>query len=202
MRLQRTVPFDLRNDFGPFAPHSGRRAEPEVSAFPLARKDDMNFKPTVAVAFAAFCAGACGGVATAQEHQHAVTTQTIAQGDARQLVSFPEAMRVHTIANMRDHLLALQEIDVALSRNDFDQAAKVAEGRLGMSSLELHGAAHIAPYMPQGMQDIGTQMHRAASRFAVEAQNASVSNDVRPALAALGIVMQQCVACHSAYRLH
>ena len=54
MRLQRTVPFDLRNDFGPFAPHSGRRAEPEVSAFPLARKDDMNFKPTVAVAFALY----------------------------------------------------------------------------------------------------------------------------------------------------
>jgi hypothetical protein len=58
-----------------------------------------------------------------------------------------------------------------------------------------------APYMPQGMQDIGTAMHHAASQFAVEAQNASVSNDVRPALAALGTVMQQCVACHAAYRL-
>jgi hypothetical protein len=103
---------------------------------------------------------------------------------------------------MRDHLLALQEIDMALSGNDFDKAASVAEGRQGMSSLEIHGAAHIAPYMPQAMQDIGTQMHRSASRFAVEAQNASVSNDVRPALAALGTVMQQCVACHAAYRLH
>ena len=122
--------------------------------------------------------------------------------DARQLVKFPEPMRLHTIGNMRDHLLALQEIDEALARNDFDKAATVAEQRLGMSSLEAHGAAHLAPYMPQGMQDIGTRMHRAASRFAVEAQNASVSNDVRPALAALGTVMQQCVACHAAYRLH
>jgi cytochrome c556 len=52
------------------------------------------------------------------------------------------------------------------------------------------------------MQDIGTQMHRAASRFAIDAQTASVSNDVRPALASLGTVMQQCVACHAAYRLH
>jgi cytochrome c556 len=56
--------------------------------------------------------------------------------------------------------------------------------------------------MPEGMQTIGTQMHRAASQFAVEAQNASVSNEVRPALAALGSVMQQCVACHATYRLH
>jgi hypothetical protein len=122
--------------------------------------------------------------------------------DERQLVRFPEPMRVHTIASMRDHLSALQEINAALSLNDFDKAAGIAERRLGMSSLEAHGAAHVAPYMPQSMRDIGTQMHRAASRFAVEAQNASVGNDVRPALGALSKVMEQCVACHAAYRLH
>jgi hypothetical protein len=138
----------------------------------------------------------------AQDHQHMMKEAPTVEADARQLVKFPEPMRLHTITSMRDHLLALQEIDVALSQNGFDKAASIAEQRLGMSSLELHGAAHIAPFMPQGMQDIGTQMHRAASRFAVEAQNGSVSNDVRPALAALGAVMQQCVACHAAYRLH
>ena len=140
--------------------------------------------------------------AAAQEHSHSSPGAAPVQADSRQLVQFPEPMRLHTITSMRDHLLALQEIDVALSRNEFDKAATIAEQRLGMSSLELHGAAHIAPFMPQGMQDIGTQMHRASSRFAVEAQNASVANDVRPALAALGTVMQQCVACHAAYRLH
>ncbi len=140
--------------------------------------------------------------ARAQDHQHDMMAPVATQGDARQLVKFPEPMRLHTITSMRDHLLALQEIDVALSKSDFDNAARIAEQRLGMSSLELHGAAHIAPFMPQGMQDIGTQMHHAASRFAVEAQNASVGNDVRPALAALGTVMQKCVACHAAYRLH
>lgn len=140
--------------------------------------------------------------AAAQDHRHSMSGTAAAQADSRQLVTFPEPMRLHTITSMRDHLLALQEIDVALSRNAFDKAATIAEQRLGMSSLELHGAAHIAPFMPQGMQEIGTQMHRAASRFAVEAQTASVGNDVRPALAALGAVMQQCVACHAAYRLH
>jgi hypothetical protein len=138
----------------------------------------------------------------AQDHQHKITEPPATQADARQLVKFPEPMRLHTITSMRDHLLALQEIDVALSQSAFDKAASIAEQRLGMSSLELHGSAHIAPFMPQGMQDLGTQMHRAASRFSVEAQNAGVSNDVRPALAALGAVMQQCVACHAAYRLH
>lgn len=161
----------------------------------------MNFKWILTTALAVVGADSYVLLAGAQTHQHEMTPAAT-QGDGRQLVQFPEPMRLHTITSMRDHLLALQEIDLALSRNDFDKASSVAEGRLGMSSLELHGAAHIAPYMPQGMQDIGTQMHRSASRFAVEAQNASVSNDVRPALAALGTVMQQCVACHAAYRLH
>ena len=162
----------------------------------------MNFKWILTMALSVAGAGGYVPIAAAQMHQHEMAPLAAAPGDGRQLVQFPEPMRLHTIANMRDHLLSLQEIDVALSKNDFDKASRIAEQRLGMSSLELHGAAHIAPYMPQGMQDIGTAMHHAASQFAVEAYNASVSNDVRPALAALGTVMQQCVACHVTYRLY
>ena len=162
----------------------------------------MRITTALSVAMTMAWASALASSAIAQEHQHSMTATAAPSADTRQFVQFPEPMRLHTITSMRDHLLALQEIDVALSKNEFDKAAAIAEQRLGMSSLELHGAAHIAPFMPQAMQDIGTQMHRAASRFAVEAQTASVSNDVRPALAALGTVMQQCVACHAAYRLH
>jgi cytochrome c556 len=162
----------------------------------------MRITGALATALTVAWASTAAHSAIAQDHRYSMTGDPAAQADSRQLVKFPEPMRAHTITSMRDHLLALQEIDVALSRNAFDKAATIAEQRLVMSSLELHGAAHIAPFMPQGMQDIGTQMHRAASRFAVDAQTASVSNDVRPALAALGAVMQQCVACHAAYRLH
>ena len=77
----------------------------------------------------------------------------------------------------------------------------LAEKRLGMSSFELHGAHEVAKYMPTGMQEIGSEMHRAASRFALEATNAGATGDIRPALAALATVTQQCVACHAAYRL-
>ena len=162
----------------------------------------MRITAALCMALTAIATGTFTSRVIAQDHQHTMTGSAAVQADARQLVIFPEPMRLHTITSMRDHLLALQEIDMALSANAYDKAASIAERRLGMSSLELHGAAHIAPYMPQAMQDLGTQMHRSASRFAIEAQNASVSNDVRPALAALGTVMQQCVACHATYRLH
>jgi cytochrome c556 len=48
---------------------------------------------------------------------------------------------------------------------------------------------------------MGSEMHRAASRFALEAKNAGATGDIRPALAALASVTLQCIACHAAYRL-
>jgi cytochrome c556 len=116
-------------------------------------------------------------------------------------VEFPAELREHTLANMRDHLFALQEIQAALAAGKFDQAAEVSERRLGMSSLASHGAHDVAKYMPQGMQDAGSGMHRSASRFALAAQDAAAANDVKPALAALAEVTATCVACHAAYRL-
>ncbi|HKK05007.1 MAG TPA: hypothetical protein VKA50_04075 [Gammaproteobacteria bacterium] len=122
--------------------------------------------------------------------------------DPRQLVDFPPPMRQHTLANMRDHLLTISEIQAALSAGQFDRASTLAEQRLGMTSLKLHGAHELSQYMPPGMRELGTTMHRSASAFALEAQAAGVSGDVRPALRALSKVTQSCVACHAAYRLH
>lgn len=120
--------------------------------------------------------------------------------DTRLAVRFPPELRTHTLANMRDHLATLQQVQEALGRAEYDRAASLAESRLGLSSLEAHGAHQVAPYMPAGMQEAGTAMHKAASRFAIEAANAGATGDAKPALAALATVTAQCVACHAAYR--
>lgn len=124
-----------------------------------------------------------------------------ALADERELVKMPPRMQAHMRANMRDHLLAVHEIQAAMARGDFETAARVAEQRLGMSSLESHGASHMAGVMPPGMRATGTAMHRAASRFAVSAQEAGVDRDLARAVAALAEVTAQCVACHAAYRI-
>ena len=124
-----------------------------------------------------------------------------AADDARQPVTMPAPMQEHMLANMRDHLSAIGEIQAALAKAKYNQAADIAEQRIGMSSLQSHSASHMAPYMPKAMQDIGTTMHRAASRFARTAQEAVVSNDLARVLGALGELTQQCVACHASYKL-
>jgi len=124
-----------------------------------------------------------------------------AEDDTRVAVDMPAMMRTHMLANMRDHLTAIQEIQSHLAAGEYDAAAEVAEKRLGMSSLETHGASHMAGFMPKGMQETGTAMHQAASRFAVAAQETAVTRDLPRALGALSRVTAQCVACHASYRL-
>jgi len=106
------------------------------------------------------------------------------------------------MGNMRDHLLALQTITQQLSLQQYDAAADTAEQRLGMSSMGSHGASHMGKLMPKEMGAIGSEMHRAASRFAITTRDAAVDGGLEKAFGALSKVMQQCVACHAAYKIH
>ena len=124
--------------------------------------------------------------------------------DSRELVRLPEPMQEHMLGNMRDHLATLDEIIGDVAEGKFDAAAKLAEQRLGMSSLSLHDAAHMAPFMPKPMQDIGTSMHRAASRLVITLQDASVSPTVdtmRDVNRGLHEITAACTACHANYRI-
>ena len=122
--------------------------------------------------------------------------------DDRQTVQLPEMMRQHMLANMRDHLLTLEEITRSLANEDYDGAADTAENRLGLSSLDAHGASHLGKFLPPEMGQIGMNMHKAASRFAVAARDAEVEGGLQEAFSALSEVMQQCVACHANYKVH
>lgn len=127
-----------------------------------------------------------------------VTQSGAADQDTRVKVDLPDMMKTHMLGNMRDHLQALYEIQAALAKGELDKAGEIAESRIGMSSLASHNASHMAPFMPNGMQDIGTAMHHAASRFAMTANE----GDLARALDGLSKVTEQCVACHMNYRVN
>lgn len=140
-------------------------------------------------------------------------------GDGRQLVNFPPEMRQHTLANMRDHLLALSEILAAMSASQYAKASRIAGTRLGMDSPSAAGCQddktvakpqmskaagmdhRMGEFMPEGMRKLGLDMHQAASTFAGEAAKAARTGNAKPALAALSRVTQQCTSCHSTYKV-
>ncbi|MBW2209304.1 MAG: hypothetical protein JRG79_20610 [Deltaproteobacteria bacterium] len=125
------------------------------------------------------------------------STVSVADNDTRQLVQLPEMMQQHMMSNMRDHLTAINEILVYMGDGEFDKAAETAEQRLGMSAMESHGASHMAKFMPEGMRQAGTSMHRAASRFALKAEE----GEPLPAYKMLAEITSACVTCHSGYRI-
>ncbi len=120
-----------------------------------------------------------------------------AEEDERKMVKLPEMMQSHMLANMRNHLETINLVLLQLANGELDKAADTTEQRLGMSSLDKHGAEHLARFMPEGMKKAGTAMHHAASRFALRAQE----GEVLPAYKALQDVTAACVACHAAYRI-
>ena len=127
-----------------------------------------------------------------------------ASDDAREMVKLPKMMQDHMLANMRDHLVALDEMLGALAEGKTDVAAKVAEERLGMSSLSLHGAAHLGKFMPKEMGAIGTGMHRAASKFVLVARDAELEPGLksqRKVYKALQAITENCNACHQSYKI-
>ena len=127
-----------------------------------------------------------------------VSSISIASEDTRVLVEMPKMMQQHQLANMRDHLMAINEILENMGSGELDKAADIAENRLGMSALSSHGASHMAKMMPKEMRTIGTSMHKAASRFALKAQE----GDALPAYKALQEITAACVACHAGFRTH
>ncbi len=126
------------------------------------------------------------------------TPTVYSDDDKREFVDLPEMMQQHQLVSMRDHLNAINEILFNMGEGDLDKAAETAENRLGMTSLKSHHASHMAKFMPEGMRQAGTNMHRAASRFALKAEE----GDVLIAYKALQKVTGACVACHAGYKTH
>ena len=121
---------------------------------------------------------------------------------ARQEVNFPPRVKRNTLATMRMHLQGLGEIQQALAEEHYDEAARVATMKLGMSSMYGNQAAEEAKYMPPGMKQLGAQLHYQAGEFAVAAQDAAVTGDIRKPLLLLSQMTRTCVTCHATYKLH
>ena len=149
-------------------------------------------------ATAALAQGAHAGTAG---HRAQASSADAHESDHRIAVRFPPLVKRETLATMRMHLQGLAEIQQAMAEGDLDSAARIASMKLGMSSMHGDQAQEEARYMPPGMRALGARLHRQAGEFALVAQDAAATGEVRKAQDMLGRMMQTCVACHAAYRL-
>jgi hypothetical protein len=116
--------------------------------------------------------------------------------DTRVAVPLLPMMANHQKQNMRDHLLAVQEIILAVVRNDFAGVEKAAT-RVGYSPQMGQMCTHMGAGA-KGFTEQALAFHHTADSIGAAARQ----RDRSAVLTALGNTLQTCTGCHEAFRQH
>ena len=114
--------------------------------------------------------------------------------DPRKPVPLQPMMAWHQKQNMQDHLLAIQQIQDALSKDDWDAVVKASE-RIGSSPQMAQMCQHMGAGAA-GFTEMALEFHRRADGIAVAAKE----KDFKGTLSATANTLETCTSCHATYR--
>jgi hypothetical protein len=118
----------------------------------------------------------------------------LAARDNRASVPLTPPMALHQKENMRDHLIAIEEILTALAARDFD-TVRAAASRIGYSPETEQMCEHMGAGA-EGFTERALHFHRTADRIAEAAQQ----GDFEGSLAAVAETLATCNSCHRTFR--
>lgn len=114
--------------------------------------------------------------------------------DTRTPLPLLPMMANHQKQNMRDHLVAVQEILAALATDDFT-AIERAAGRIGFSQQMGQMCTHMGSAAP-GFTEQALAFHHTADRISAAARE----KDRAKVLTELNATLQTCTSCHAAWK--
>lgn len=114
--------------------------------------------------------------------------------DSRAPVPLLPMMANHQKANMRDHLLAVQEIVAAAAASDFPGVEKAAR-RIGYSEQMGQMCTHMGAAAP-GFTERALAFHHSADAIAASARE----HDAPAVLRALSATLTSCTGCHAQFK--
>jgi hypothetical protein len=114
--------------------------------------------------------------------------------DSRTPVPLLPMMAQHQKQNMLDHLVAVQEITLALAKKDWGSIEKSA-ARIGSSEQMTQMCTHMGAGAA-GFTDAGLEFHRTADGISKAAKD----KDANAVLAALGKTLGTCTSCHARFK--
>ncbi len=113
--------------------------------------------------------------------------------DKRMSLKLNAMQKNHQLANMRDHLEAVQNIITLLSSDKYDEASKVAYSKLG-STTEMK--LMCASFGDKNFENLGLEFHKSADKMSEVFKERNKENSLK----ALSNTMNYCVQCHASYR--
>ncbi len=114
--------------------------------------------------------------------------------DSRAPVPLLPMMANHQKANMRDHLLVVQEITLALARSDFSGVERAAK-RIGSSEQMTRMCEHMGSHAA-GFTQAALGFHTTADSIV----DAAKREDRDGVLGALGRTLTACTSCHASFK--
>jgi len=121
-------------------------------------------------------------------------SQALDEMDRRQPVPLLPMMAHHQKENMRDHLVAVQEIVGAIAMSDFAGVERAAN-RIGFSDQMGRMCDHMGAGAP-GFSKQAIDFHQTADRIAAAAR----AGDGAVALRELSATLQACTSCHATWK--
>jgi hypothetical protein len=113
--------------------------------------------------------------------------------DMRTSLELSAPMKQHQLANMREHVLAIKSIVGLMAENKFEDAAKIAHNKLGLSP-EMQSMCGM--FENEKFKTLGMAFHQSGDDLGDVLQ----TRDLNASLRALNKTMGYCVECHAAFR--
>jgi hypothetical protein len=131
---------------------------------------------------------------TALESSATTAAETLDKMDARSPIPLLPMMANHQKQNMREHLLAVQEIVTALATDDYPAIEKSA-GHIGFSEQMGQMCTHMGAGAP-GFTEQALAFHHTADRITAAAK----ARDRGRVLTEFAATLKACTACHAAWK--
>lgn len=119
---------------------------------------------------------------------------TLDRMDTRRPLPLLPMMANHQKQNMRDHLLAIQDIITALAQDDFEEIERAAR-RIGFSEAMGQMCTHMGAGA-EGFTEQALAFHHTADRVSVAARE----RDRARVLTELSSTLKTCTGCHAAWK--
>lgn len=116
--------------------------------------------------------------------------------DGRQALQLEPAERDLVLAEMRAFLESVQVIAASVGKKDMSQIAKAAR-QVGAAAQQAVPGSLVGK-LPLSFKQLGFDTHK---QFDTLAMDADELQDPEHSLQQLSVLMQNCVACHAAYRI-
>jgi len=116
--------------------------------------------------------------------------------DGRSALLLSESERNLVLTEMRAFLTSVQQINHGLATNNMDQVVVAAKAVGKAAQGQVPGT--LMGKLPLSFKKLGFDTHQKFDLLALDAESLG---DVNQTLSQLSTLMQNCVACHEAYRI-